>query len=1036
MASVGKASLTIVPKFDNLGKSVTTALKGVDSTSVGTAAGTSYSTGFTKGVSGILGAGAVMGVFSSLTSKAVDLVTSSVSSAVSRLDTLNNYPRVMQSLGYSAESASSSISTMSERLKGLPTALDDMASVVQGITAVTGDLDKSTQVGLALNDMLVASGANTALASSAMEQFRQILAKGKPEMEDWKSLTSAMPGQMAQLAKSMLGAEATANDLYAALGGGKNDQIITLDELMDAIVKLDQEGGEGITSFAEQAKTASGGIDTAMTNMKTAVSRGIAAIFDDIGSDTIATFFSSLGSGFENGLKYVGDVIADVKTPLMEAAAPVVQEVGDFIGSAAVQAKEPLEDVIKALPQIVSAAAPAAAGLIGLTAANAGLETLAGVLTWSVGPLGKMSSAAKKASETFFTFATKLKEGSKASELMLGVSEKLAGTMGGPIVAAAGLAAAAIGLIAAAVINAKQKADTYSDATDGLVEVSKSAGTAIKGVSDAFAGIGEAPTSTAKNLSEISEAIDELVEKQQSLSTTIAERTETASTDIGTLQAYRGVIDQYANSVDLNETEQEKLKFAIDRVNEACGTQYSVVDASQGKIADETGEILNNTKAIDENIEARQKQIKYDMLSESLKDLYSQQIEDSKNLTDALTAQKEAQDAYDDAVDRVGRGDSTAVQAMYTYKAVLQKASDEVERVQGLYDATSDSIDSMVKAMYSVADGSDIVQAALLGMGSGVTGAIVNAGGDIESFSQACVDAGVSAADLMAVGTDSFAKMAESCGGDLSALIAAVKIYNATPIIDKEGNVNVEDASLVDANGEVYTWNSDINTLTDKYGRALVDETQLTDALGNVFDWNGSSLVDQWGVAYIDDGVPASKQHLDEWNSDTLQNKDATAEVKGNLEYANGLKKEWNAGGLASWVGEGIVNIVKNISEVFTGSQNAAGGIRLNADGGVRLHASGAIAKSAVPLDIVGEDGAEAIVPLTNKKYSQPFIDLLVDGITSKSSDESGVIAAVAELKDAISNMSIYLDGTKMVGYMAKGMNSRLGKLQRMGAVS
>ena len=112
------------------------------------------------------------------------------------------------------------------RLSTLPTRLDDMVSVVQGITATVGDLDKATDVGLALNDMLIASGSSTQLCSAAMEQFRQILSKGKPEMEDWRSLTTAAPGQMDQLAKSMLGPTANANDLYAALGGDlTSDQV-------------------------------------------------------------------------------------------------------------------------------------------------------------------------------------------------------------------------------------------------------------------------------------------------------------------------------------------------------------------------------------------------------------------------------------------------------------------------------------------------------------------------------------------------------------------------------------------------------------------------------------------------------------------------------------------------------------------------------------------------------------------------------------------------------------------------------------------
>lgn len=176
-------------------------------------------------------------------------ISSHVGSAVSRFDTLNNYPKVMQSLGYSAKESEASIGLMSERLSSLPTRLDDMAASVQGISVITGDLDKATRAGLALNDMLVASGSSTQLTSAAMEQFRQMLSKGKPEMQDWKSLVQAMPGQLDQLAKAMLGPTASADDLYAALGGGKNDPTVTMDQLLDKMIELDVDGGGALKSF-------------------------------------------------------------------------------------------------------------------------------------------------------------------------------------------------------------------------------------------------------------------------------------------------------------------------------------------------------------------------------------------------------------------------------------------------------------------------------------------------------------------------------------------------------------------------------------------------------------------------------------------------------------------------------------------------------------------------------------------------------------------------------------------------------------------
>ena len=97
----------------------------------------------------------------------------------------------------------------------------------------------------------------------------------------------------------------------------------------------------------------------------------------------------------------------------------------------------------------------------------------------------------------------------------------------------------------------------------------------------------------------------------------------------------------------------------------------------------------------------------------------------------------------------------------------------------------------------------------------------------------------------------------------------------------------------------------------------------------------------------------------------------------------------WNSFG--SHLGTKTAELVTNIREnVFRNvSQNAAGGIRLHADGGIRPHASGAfIATKAVPLDIVGEDGAEAIVPLTNRKYSQPFADIIAEGVAGRMADD------------------------------------------------
>ena len=195
-------------------------------------------------------AGAVAGVVSTVFEKAMDVVSSSIDSAVSRVDTMNNFPRVMEGLGYSADSAAASIQLMSDHLTGLPTRLDAMTTSVQKIVPTVKDVGKATDIMLSFNDALLAGGASTQVQEAALEQFSQVLAKGKPELEDWRSIQTAMPGQLDQVAQAMLGTGASSNDLYEAMKNGT----VSIEDFEQAFIDLDQNGLDGFASFAERRR--------------------------------------------------------------------------------------------------------------------------------------------------------------------------------------------------------------------------------------------------------------------------------------------------------------------------------------------------------------------------------------------------------------------------------------------------------------------------------------------------------------------------------------------------------------------------------------------------------------------------------------------------------------------------------------------------------------------------------------------------------------------------------------------------------------
>lgn len=227
-----------------------------------------------------------------LISGAFNMISSSAGDAIKRLDTLNNFPKVMDSLGISAEASSKSISKMSEKLAGLPTTLDQGASAVKRFTAYNGDVEKSTDMFLAVNNAILAGGASMELQSSALEQLTQAYTKGKPEAQDWKTIMQAMPAQLKQIANTM-GYTSTAigGDFYNALIKGD----ITMDDFMNTAIELNEKGGKSFQSFSEQAKVGTTGIQTSITVAKTQVVKGVTDILDALNVSLENTAFGSLG---------------------------------------------------------------------------------------------------------------------------------------------------------------------------------------------------------------------------------------------------------------------------------------------------------------------------------------------------------------------------------------------------------------------------------------------------------------------------------------------------------------------------------------------------------------------------------------------------------------------------------------------------------------------------------------------------------------------------------------------------------------------
>lgn len=267
-----------------------------------------------------------------LISKTISALNNSLDGAIKRVDTLNNFPRVMNNLGIATEDATEAVNELSEGLVGLPTTLNDGVSAVQRFTSQNNDVKKSTKMFLALNNAILAGGASTEVQASAMEQLSQAYAKGKPDAMEWRSMLTAMPAQLKQVAKAMgYTSTAVGGDLYTAIQKGN----VSMDDFMETIMRLNEKGVGEFASFAEQAKSSTGGIATSITNVKTAITRGLANSIEALNKSlknaklpTVSEMIQKFGTTISKAFGKVNESIGKIK---WNKITPVIKEVVQYM---------------------------------------------------------------------------------------------------------------------------------------------------------------------------------------------------------------------------------------------------------------------------------------------------------------------------------------------------------------------------------------------------------------------------------------------------------------------------------------------------------------------------------------------------------------------------------------------------------------------------------------------------------------------------------------------------------------------------------
>lgn len=253
-------------------------------------------------------AGAIGGVVATVAQKGFAMIAGSIDSAVKRVDTLNNSTRTFENMGIATTDSRKAMDALQKSIKGMPTPLDGAVRGMTALTATYGDIGKGQKVFSALNNAILGFGGSSAEVENAITQLSQLPMDGPLDAQTWNSLrNSGITPVLVAMAKD---SGMSVSQMKEAFGSGE----LTVQDFTDRLVKMNTEGGGGLKSLEKIAKDSTGGVGTGFANMQTAISRGMAAIIQSIGSENISSAITAIGSGFEIVLSAISNIIGFISS--------------------------------------------------------------------------------------------------------------------------------------------------------------------------------------------------------------------------------------------------------------------------------------------------------------------------------------------------------------------------------------------------------------------------------------------------------------------------------------------------------------------------------------------------------------------------------------------------------------------------------------------------------------------------------------------------------------------------------------------------
>lgn len=658
-------------------------------------------------------------------------------------DEVENYGSAIVGLGNNFATTESDISSMAMRIAAAGTQVGMSQADILGLATALSSLGMEAEAGGSAISTII-SNIDKAVATNS-DALATWASSAGMSAEDFASAWKSGPVDALALVLS---------GLQGATEAGGNMSLM-LEEL--GINELRQT--DSMKRMAGNAQLVSDAVATANDewSKNTALSKEV-----ENRNDSLAAKFEMLKNRAIAVADDIGGPLADALLEALDAAQPLFDAIETGAKTFA-DMSDGEQQAVLATVGLVAAAGPllSAAGMIPDAASLAGsaIKTMSQNIAEAANDASLLAPAASQASsamsgvEKSTDGATRAVKAGRVAIAALGTALKTVGITA---------AVAAIGAMAAYMADAKAKADTLKNATEGLSE-------AVGLASADFSGTSSVVEAFSESIGDVAASAQECIESQSDLANSISDSWSDIGTNSALLDRYVSSIERLSGQSGLTAQEQAELQGAISGVNEICGTSYEVIDAQNGVLSASTDAIKANTDAWVANARAQAAQ-------EQMVELQKQEIETSMALADAKKNIADMESEFQGVRKAALAGDREAIarESELTNKLSeersnrdaltqsLQENKEAQETLSGIYSQAQEDLSGTTEKLSE-----------FIGANAEWTEALSNSGVDVGTFAQRLSELGVKTGDLAGMTGEQLVMLAQNAGMSAQEIVAA-----------------------------------------------------------------------------------------------------------------------------------------------------------------------------------------------------------------------------------------------------------------------